>query len=248
MATQILFYKNDKQKVFDLTKNQSANIDRLVLSAALSAHSVHSDSEAILTLFDKFEEPGLWPLLPSDFAIEASLQRLSDLGDADAVVNVISTVEILQAPTLKMYTIAAECFFKTQQLDHLATLIENLGKSGQTPSLEFYHLMLDFAIFTNNFEEANELIADMKSAGVQPTAETYYKLIVAYSEKGTGADLAQAGDLLEQMKRDGINPIAESYVALLVSSMKSRDYKRAAPLLKHFSNMDHSTGIPADEE
>ena len=231
----------------ELAKNQ-AGTDPLVLSAALSAHAIHSDRETILQIFDKFEEPGLWPNLPSNFAIEEALQRLSDIGDSQAVAIIIATVEVLQPPTLKMYTIAAECFFKTQQLDFLATLIENLSKSGQTPSLEFFHIMLNFAIYSNNFAEATELLTTMKSVGVQPTAETYYKLIVALSEKGSGEDLEQAGNLLEQMKKDAITPAAESYVALLVSSMKSRDYKRAAPLLKHFSNMNHSTGISADEE
>ncbi|XVF88192.1 hypothetical protein PTKIN_Ptkin19aG0030400 [Pterospermum kingtungense] len=136
-------------------------------------------------------------------------------------------------PSIKVYNILLNGWFRLRKLKHAEKLWLDMKKEGVSPSVVTYGTLVEGYCTMRRVERAIELVDEMKGAGIEPNAKVYNPIIDALGEAGR---LKEASGMMERVLLCESGPGISTYNSLVKGYCKARDLVGASKILKMMIN------------
>ncbi|GMI89177.1 suppressor of the ABAR overexpressor 1 [Hibiscus trionum] len=137
--------------------------------------------------------------------------------------------DLCWAPSIKVYNILLNGWFRSRKLKHAERLWLDMKKNGVPPSVVTYGTLIEGYCTMRRVERAVDLVDEMKETGIDPNVKVYNPIIDSLGEAGR---LKEALGMMERVLLCESGPDISTYNSLVKGHCKAKDLAGASKVLK----------------
>ncbi|KAL5703979.1 hypothetical protein ACHQM5_022464 [Ranunculus cassubicifolius] len=138
-------------------------------------------------------------------------------------------VESEWIPSIRVYNILLNGWFRSRKLKHAERLWEEMRKENVVPTVVTYGTLIEGYCRMRRVEKAMELLSEMRREGIEPNAVVFNPIVDALGEAG---NFKEALGMLERFSVLESGPTVSTYNSLVKGFCKAKDLVGASKILK----------------
>ncbi|KAF5195862.1 Pentatricopeptide repeat-containing protein [Thalictrum thalictroides] len=132
-------------------------------------------------------------------------------------------------PSVRVYNIVLNGWFRLRKLKHAERLWDDMRKENVVPTVVTYGTLVEGYCRMRRVERAMELVSEMRKEGIQPNAVVFNPIVDALAESGR---FKEALGMLERFSILESGPTVSTYNSLVKGFCKAKDLVGASKVLK----------------
>ncbi|XP_061359591.1 pentatricopeptide repeat-containing protein At5g11310, mitochondrial [Gastrolobium bilobum] len=175
------------------------------------------------SIVDSGSEMSLFEILMDSLCKEGSVREASEYFLKR------KEMELCWVPSIRVYNIMLNGWFRSRKLKHGERLWEEMKKENVRPSVVTYGTLVEGYCRMRRVEKALEMVGDMAREGIEPNAIVYNPIVDALAEAGR---FKEALGMMERFHVLEIGPTESTYNSLVKGFCKAGDLVGASKILK----------------